>query len=168
MDSLPSFDVLLSLGTNQGDRLQNLEKATQRISQTVGKVLAVSSVYETSPWGFEATTFFMNQVLLIRTELVPEMLLSLCKSIESEMGRPAKRTGTSYETRIIDIDILFFADWEIESDFLQVPHPRLHLRKFVLLPLNELAADWLHPVLLKEVNELLLACDDPGSVEKVS
>jgi 2-amino-4-hydroxy-6-hydroxymethyldihydropteridine diphosphokinase len=154
--------VYLLLGSNRGNRPEMLSLATELIQKQAGKITASSSVYETAPWGFFDETFFLNQVLCIETLLSPHDLLEALLHIETSIGR--KRRGTNYTSRLIDIDILFYGDHIINHEHLTVPHPRLHERRFVLLPLTEIAASLVHPLLKLTIGELVLQCKDSSEV----
>jgi GTP cyclohydrolase-4 len=143
--------VYLGLGSNLGDRQKNLKRALQLLGQYV-VVEKVSSVYETEPVGFAQQPKFLNAVCRVSATLSPERLLMVVKEIEMEMGRkPSFRNAP----RPIDVDILFYEDEVVNSSGLQIPHPRLAERAFVLVPLAEIAPDLVHPVYLKTVTELL-------------
>ncbi len=147
-------DIFLLLGTNLGDRSANLSIAASKINQFVGEVVLKSSVLETEPWGFSAPEKFLNQALQIETNLNPFELLTKIKEIEYEMGRKVKKME-GYESRIIDIDILFFGQQIINDPNLIIPHPQLQNRYFALKPLSELASEYRHPILKKNVETLL-------------
>lgn len=143
--------VYLALGSNMGSRLANLRAVIGNLPPQM-KVKKKSSVYETPPWGFTEQPSFLNQVVKVETYLTPEALLGHLKRIEIAMGRvPSFENGP----RLIDIDILFFDEAIIDTAAIAVPHPRLHKRAFVLVPLAEIAPELIHPVLRKSVNELL-------------
>lgn len=152
----------LLLGSNRGNRPEMLSQATELIQKQAGKITASSSVYETAPWGFFDETFFLNQVLCIETLLLPYDLLDALLHIETSIGR--KRHGKNYTSRLIDIDILFYEDHIINHEHLTVPHPRLHERRFALLPLTEIAAGLVHPVSRLTIGELVLQCKDSSEV----
>ena len=155
----------LSLGSNRGDRIGNLNKAINLLSTWAGNLIRVSSVYETPPWKMADETNFLNQVLVIETKLPAEKLLDMILQIESIMGRI--RTAKGYEPRTIDIDILFFNDEIINNERLTIPHPLIQERKFVLEPLNEISAEYVHPVLQKSIMQLLGECGDKSTVRKL-
>jgi 2-amino-4-hydroxy-6-hydroxymethyldihydropteridine diphosphokinase len=158
--------VFLSLGTNQGDKLQNLQLCGQKIAGSIGQILKASSVYETASWGFDTEDKFFNQVLMVETALKAIELLDACLDIEMMLGR--KRVlETGYQSRIIDVDILFYGEEIIRSEKLIVPHYLMCKRNFVLVPLNEIAPDWVHPIFKQPVSLLLSECDDKGEVIKV-
>ena len=148
--------VYLSLGSNLGRREDNLRRAIGLLRRYVRPQRA-SSVYETAPWGFTQQPEFLNCVLEVTTHLVPHMILSSVKSLESEMGR---YPGARYGPRLIDVDILFFGDQTLEYPDLQIPHPRLHQRAFVLVPLADLAPGLSHPTMMLTVAQL--ADEVPG------
>jgi 2-amino-4-hydroxy-6-hydroxymethyldihydropteridine diphosphokinase len=150
--------VFLALGTNLGDRLENLHRAIEALAPTV-KILARSPIYETPPWGVTDQPAFLNMALRGETLLPPTALLHFLKSLERQLGRiPSVRYGP----RLIDLDILFYDDLVLDSDELTIPHPRLHERAFVLVPLADLAPDFVHPVLRKSVSTLLQQVDAGG------
>lgn len=155
--------VFLLLGTNLGDRTGNLTKAIQEIEKRAGKVVATSSVYETSAWGKTDQPAFLNQALEITTPLDAEDVLTQLLSIEDRLGRKRREL---WGERIIDIDILFFGSEIHTSPHLRIPHPQLGNRRFTLTPLDEIAADFVHPQLKRTVRELLAVCPDPLSVVK--
>jgi 2-amino-4-hydroxy-6-hydroxymethyldihydropteridine diphosphokinase len=154
----------LLIGSNLGNREENLKKAIKAIKEDIGIITGKSSVYETEPWGFDHAIHFLNQVIICSTYLDVSEILSIILSIEENMGR--KRSSTEYTAREIDIDILFFNSDVITRPGLIVPHPRLHLRNFVLIPLAEIAPDYMHPVMGKTTNELLKDCPDTSMVKK--
>lgn len=158
------MQVYISTGSNLGDRTKALVEALEQLNLAAGPVMEYSSVYETEPWGFKTDLLFLNQVIRLDTELQPASLMKVLLSIESAMGR--ERTGEGYSSRSIDLDILFYGDRVINEGELTVPHPRLHLRRFVLEPLAELNPLLEHPLLMKNVGQLLMECKDEGTVRK--
>jgi 2-amino-4-hydroxy-6-hydroxymethyldihydropteridine diphosphokinase len=158
-----SSKVIIGLGSNLGDRYFALERAMGLIGEEAGEIIASSSVWETEPWGFDADEQFLNMVVVIKTVMEPKRLVQLFRSIEGRMGR--KRSGAGkYESRLIDLDILFWEDRIISIPGLEVPHPKLHSRRFVLEPLLEVAPDTVHPVTGLTVGEMLQFCDDNSDV----
>ena len=156
--------VFLGIGTNLGEREENLRKAIKLIEEHIGSITEESSVYETEPWGFQSETSFFNMVIKVETNLTPSGLLGRILMIEAMMGR--LREGQGYKSRIIDIDILFFGSRIFENKILKIPHPRIQERRFVLVPLSEIAGDLLHPVFKKSIQELLQECKDKSKVLK--
>ena len=160
------ISAYLLLGTNQGDRIALLHKACDSITHRVGRIIRSSSVYESAPWGFDSDDWFLNKVLMVETSLPPEVLLLTLQQIEEDLGRVRRKT-TGYESRSMDIDILFYDKAVINTSTLIIPHPRLHERRFTLVPLAEIAPDFQHPVLQKNITTLLLQCSDKTSVERL-
>ncbi len=157
-----SNTVYLSLGTNKGERFENLQKATDWIGACLGEVVAVSKVYETPSWGFEGASF-LNCCIALETTLCPQKLIQSLLLIETHLGRQ-RNSSRGYSDRVIDVDIILYNEEVIECENLQVPHPRMQERKFVLLPLIDIAADVLHPVLHKTIKECLMQCDDSTGI----
>lgn len=149
--------VYLLLGGNLGDRTLYLQQARESIHQQVGRLLRSSKIYETAAWGKTDQPNFLNQVLEIATELLPEEVLQGINQIEQELGRVRHE---HWGARVIDIDILFYDDLVQQTQRLTIPHPQLHLRRFTLLPMAELSPELMHPVLHKSINELLQECPD--------
>jgi 2-amino-4-hydroxy-6-hydroxymethyldihydropteridine diphosphokinase len=152
----------LSLGSNRGDRQSNLSKAIELLNNKAGKVVSKSLLYETQPWKMDDETMFINQVILLETALDANTLMDLLLEIETSMGRV--RTAAKYEPRIIDIDILFFNNDLISSEKLTVPHPFIQERRFVLVPMAEIAPEYVHPVLNTKIYQLLTVCKDNSRV----
>jgi 2-amino-4-hydroxy-6-hydroxymethyldihydropteridine diphosphokinase len=150
--------VYLALGSNMGNRAANLKEAISALSPQVD-VKAKSKVYETPPWGYTEQDKFLNQVLKGKTYVQPELLLKHLKRLEVALGRqPSFQNGP----RLIDIDILFYDDLVFESPILTLPHPHVHERGFVLLPLMDIAPDLVHPTKNKTIRELIASCDLHG------
>lgn len=156
-------EAYLLTGGNIGNRLDYLSKAKEAIRKRCGSILKQSSIYETAAWGMENQEAFLNQVLKIETDLAPEVLLKTILQIEEELGR---KRQLKYGPRTVDIDILFFNDEIINQEGLKIPHPQMQNRRFVLVPLNEIACGKIHPVFQKPVSELLDECPDLLEVNK--
>ena len=158
--------VILSLGSNQGNRHENIEHAIALLHQEVGTVVAVSSIFESDSWGFDSESFY-NCTIIIHTNLSAVKLLKKILKVEKKLGR-IRTDSTLYQPRIIDIDIVSFGDEVLETTTLQVPHKHLQDRLFVLLPMAELVSDWMHPILKKSIVELITDCTDTGSCKKIA
>ena len=152
--------VYLSLGTNIGNKEENLTRAIELLSLALGKCLAVSTYHETTPWGFDSKNSFLNCAAVFNTETTALQLLDITENIERELGRTTKSTNGNYSDRIIDIDILLCDGEVIETPRLTVPHPLMHKRTFVLAPLAEIAPDTIHPTSGKSISELLAECNE--------
>ncbi len=158
--------VLLSIGSNLSDRIKNCRNAIERLNRTEDvRVVRCSSFYETSPWGRKAQPDFVNCAVELLTGLSPWQMLGLVKSIEKELGRTE---GERWSPRPIDLDIILWEDKIIDHEKLKVPHPLMQKRRFVLVPLAEIAPDWIDPLTGKTIRELLKACKDTEKTRKVS
>lgn len=147
--------VYLSLGTNLGDKEQNLRLAIQKIEERIGKVISLSAFYATAPWGFSSENTFLNAALCAETQFSPLEILKTTQEIEREMGRIHKSVNGAYSDRVIDIDLLLYDDLVLDAPELKLPHPLMQERDFVMRPLVEIAADVVHPVFGKAMRELL-------------
>ncbi len=156
--------TILLTGGNRGNRREYLKHALFFLEQRVGRVLDHSAVYETEPWGFEDDTPFLNQALLMETELAPRDFLREIHNIEYQLGR--RREERQYAGRTLDIDIIFFGDRIIRDPELEIPHPRMTRRRFVLVPVNDICPEWIHPVLKVPVHRLLERCEDRSEVKR--
>ena len=157
--------IILSIGTNIGDRERNIENAVKALGE-IGKVGAVSPIYTSEPWGFESENGFYNIALTMESELLPLDLLQETQRIEKELGRTTKTT-TEYADRVIDIDIIDYDNQIIKisqqstvNSLLTLPHPLMHLRNFVLYPLADIAPEWVHPILKLTTLELKAKSED--------
>ena len=152
--------VYFSLRTNLGDKEQNLRTAVRKIRKQIGEVVSLSAFYATAPWGFSSDNTFLNAALCAKTALTPLEVLQTTQKIEREMGRTHKSVNAVYSDRVIDIDLLLcFADDGtpvlLDAPGLQLPHPLMQERRFVLEPLAEIAPGVVHPVFKKTIQELL-------------
>jgi len=179
-------EVFILLGSNRGDRKSFISRALEMIEIHAGVICKKSSLYETEPWGFDDPTPFLNQVVELETSLEPEHLLDQLLSIEVKLGRirpfdgcgcgiplplasdrhAGKTEAPAYAGRTIDLDILFYGQRLVFTDALMIPHPRLHERRFTLVPLNEVAPEFIHPLLKKTISVLLRDCRDQAMIIK--
>ncbi len=159
--------LVLLLGGNLGCRDVVLDLCLTKLRSCVGGIDRISGFYESEPWGFADTVpLFWNCIVMMNTTASPFQVLSITQEIEKELGRTHKATEL-YMSRIIDIDILFFNEDIIESPELMIPHTGIAERRFVLVPLNEIASDYIHPVLKKSISSLLEECEDYSGVIRV-
>ena len=156
--------VCFSLGSNMGDKAAYLKQALTMLSENIGEIISVSSVYETEPWGVNLHENYLNTVACYRTILSPDEVFNFISSVEKKLGRI--RTLKSAEPRTIDIDILFFDDLIIKNENLTIPHPLIKYRKFVLQPLSENMEKFIHPEYGLTIKELLAQCTDTSAVIK--
>lgn len=156
--------AFLCLGGNLGNRLENIEKALISIEKKAGNIVQTSPIYETEAWGSKSKNTYLNLCTEIETDLSPQDLIKTLLQIEKEHGR--KRTSNKNSDRTMDIDVLFYNNNIIDKPAIQIPHPRLHLRKFVLKPLSDIAPQLKHPVLKSTVKTLLKNCKDPLTVKE--
>lgn len=146
--------VYLSLGTNLGNKEENLCTAMTLIEEQVGTITSQSALYASAPWGFDSENKFLNNAISVETSLTPEELLSTTQRIEHTLGRTHKSVDGQYSDRLIDIDILLYDDVVMHTPSLTLPHPLMHRRLFVLEPLSEIAPTMIHPLLQKEIATL--------------
>lgn len=149
----------LGLGSNLGRRKHYLEQALRALEQHAGRLLKCSSFIETAPWGYDSPNPYLNAALALETALTPRQLLAVTQQIERRLGRTVKSDGGHYHDRVIDIDILYYDGLVIDEPGLTVPHPRLHRRRFVLEPLNEIAPQFIDPQRHLTVAQLLSQLD---------
>lgn len=157
--------VYLGIGGNIGNKQNNFKEVYQIIENELGKIEKTSSIYETPPWGFQSNDTFWNSVIEISSSYSAEEVLSKIHSIEKKFDR--KRGNEQYSSRKMDIDILYFDDIFMETKILIIPHPRMHQRKFVLVPLTEIAKDYKHPLLRMTSLEMLENCRDESIIKMV-
>ncbi|HRG58848.1 MAG TPA: 2-amino-4-hydroxy-6-hydroxymethyldihydropteridine diphosphokinase [Bacteroidia bacterium] len=156
----------LLLGSNLGNQSLNLEQAISLISSDYNEVIEISKTYKTAAWGNLNQDDYLNVVLKVETQLNPFELLDRLLKIENQLGRT--RGKEHWQPRLIDIDILYYNDEIIASDNLKIPHPYIAQRRFTLVPLNDIAADFMHPILKLTNKELLAECEDKGEVLSTS
>ncbi|MCL2038982.1 MAG: 2-amino-4-hydroxy-6-hydroxymethyldihydropteridine diphosphokinase [Bacteroidetes bacterium] len=159
------MQTILSIGSNIGNKKKNIENAIYLLHNNYNiTMLNVSNFYETEPFGYKNQNWFLNIVLIADTDLSPHNLLIACKKIEANLGR--KQT-TKWAERTIDIDILMYSDMILDTADLTIPHQYMHLRNFVLIPLNSIAPDTIHPIFSKTISQLLIECPDTSAVKLV-
>ncbi len=156
--------IFLLLGTNLGNRTENIREAMKAVEKQIGKITGRSSLYLTEAWGYRNQPGFFNQVIQMETDLSPAALLARIHSIEKDMGRVRFE---KWKERLIDIDILYYGNEVISTPNLEIPHPHLPNRRFTLIPLCELAPEKVHPVLKQTNAELLKVTNDHSSVKKI-
>ncbi|GAB3326802.1 2-amino-4-hydroxy-6-hydroxymethyldihydropteridine diphosphokinase [Larkinella ripae] len=160
---MTTYTVFLLLGANLGDRAATLHRARHHLQTDVGPVLHQSALYETAAWGVIDQPAFLNQVLKVLSVFPAEEILAKTQALENRLGRVRRE---KWGSRIIDIDLLYVDDLILKTEPLTVPHPFLHERRFTLVPLAEIAPEFVHPVFQKTNQQLLAECRDPGEVKK--
>lgn len=155
--------VYLQLGSNLGDRQALLQKALAKIEENLGALINISNIYESSPWGVDEQLYYLNQIVEVETKYTAEEVLVNVLNIEILLGRKRKK---KWGARFIDIDIIFYDNQIINTPTLCIPHKYVHKRNFVLVPLSEIACNYIHPVYNKKVAVLLKECKDSGKVSK--
>ena len=154
-------------GSNMGDKKAIFDQACLLINNRCGHVVQVSSAYESEPWGFETKEWFLNRLIIVETELKPEEMMRQLLDIEAELGRVRHLDAEGYSSRTADLDILYYGSRIVLTESLTIPQPRLHLRRFTLLPLCELAPEFVHPAFNLTQTELLKRCFDFSEVRKI-
>ncbi|MBP5584196.1 MAG: 2-amino-4-hydroxy-6-hydroxymethyldihydropteridine diphosphokinase [Bacteroidales bacterium] len=158
-------NVVLLLGANLGDKETMFAQVIKHIDENIGEITCKSSLYESKPWGFDSDDNFLNQVLIVETDFSAHDVLLRCQAIENKCGR-VRHENVGYESRIIDIDILYYNNDIVDTEDLIIPHPLLHQRKFTMCPLAEVLPDFIHPIFLKNNMQLLDECEDKSEVTK--
>ena len=154
-------------GSNMGDKNRIYVQACLLINNRCGRIVAQSSAYESEPWGFEAKEWFLNRLIVVETELEPEEMMRRLLDIETELGRVRHPEAGGYTSRTADLDILYYGSRIVLTDSLTIPHPRLHQRRFALLPMCEVAPQFVHPAFSFTQTELLRRCRDFSEVRKI-
>lgn len=162
MEKSKMRQIILIIGGNIGDRLSLITQAKQLLEEKIGKINLISSLYETEAWGGVSKGNYLNQILILESELSAEQVLDKALQIEKVLGR---QRDIKWGNRTMDIDILFYGDQIFDTYDLKIPHPYLHLRRFVLEPLAEIAPDFVHPILKLTSAELLQNCEDDSIVK---
>ena len=150
-----AYRIFLGLGSNLGDKEKNIEEAYRRIEERIGKIVSKSAFYVTRPEGFLSENWFVNTVCEVVSDMPVDEVFAITQTIEKQLGRTGKSINGKYADRVIDIDMLMVDDCIIDTPELTVPHPRMHLRRFVLVPFAEIAPDVVHPVLKQSIRDLL-------------
>lgn len=154
-------------GSNMGDKSKIYAQACLLINNRCGRIVAQSSAYESEPWGFEAKEWFLNRLIVVETELEPEAMMRQLLDIEAELGRVRHPEAGGYTSRTADLDILYYGSRIVLTDSLTIPHPRLHQRRFALLPLCEVVPEFVHPAFNMTQTELLKRCFDFSEIRKI-
>jgi 2-amino-4-hydroxy-6-hydroxymethyldihydropteridine diphosphokinase len=158
--------IYLGIGSNSSDKGVKINEALKLLEEKIGIIVAKSHIYETEPWGFECNDNFLNMAVEINTNLTPEEILLSCKNIEKSLGRE-KSTKNKYDSRTIDLDILFYKNEIIKTSAMVIPHASIEKRLFVLLPLNDIAPHYVHPVLKENITTLLQKCTDTCWIKRI-
>lgn len=161
---MASESVFVLLGSNLGNREHLVNQACMMIGERCGRIIAKSKMYESEPWGFQSEHWFLNQVIEIITSLSPDDLMLALLAIEKELGRDRSVAHEGYGSRPMDLDVLYYGNGIIATQLVSAPHPRLHQRRFTLLPLCDIAPDFVHPLMKKTNRQLLEECQDEGIV----
>jgi len=157
-------NVVLLLGSNIEPRKEYLDRAIEILKEDIGTMTNVSKIYQSEPWGFEAKVRFLNMAIVFNTDKSAKEVLTICLKTEQRLGRERK-IESGYASRKVDVDVLYYGDEIVNQPELIIPHPRLHLRRFALIPLTDVVPDMVHPILKKNQTELLDECKDKLGVE---
>lgn len=160
-----SHKVIISLGSNKGNRLEFLAKACELISQQLGEIISKAPVYESESWGYTDEAY-LNTLVCVTTNKQPLVVLDVLLKIEAKLGRVRSEEGEPYSARTIDLDIVLIEGLCVDHPKLKVPHPRMHLRKFVLQPMVDIAPSWLHESMELSMSDLLLSCNDSSEITR--
>lgn len=160
--------VYLLAGGNLNKTAATYKKLFLLLESSIGRIIEKSNFYESEAWGFASTNNFINIALLVHTYLSPEEVLIQLLSIEKQLGRISKTNNKAYSDRSMDLDIIFFNDNILETESLTIPHPHMHERMFVLMPLSEIAPDFVHPIFGKTIQELKNECKDTLRIQKLT
>ena len=162
-------EVYFSLGSNLGDRMKHLKFGLDQL-QKKSQMVRLSPIYETEPWGYTDPKPYLNMVAKFETTLSPDLLMQDISKIETAAGRLSRSSGSpeNYEARTLDIDILFYGNNIFENSELKIPHPRLHLRNFVLFPFADIEAEFVHPILGQTIRELKLTSSDTSKIQRIA
>ncbi|PLX06793.1 MAG: 2-amino-4-hydroxy-6-hydroxymethyldihydropteridine diphosphokinase [Marinilabiliales bacterium] len=159
------LNIYLGIGGNLGNRLENIRKVITLISERIAVPEKVSPIYLSEPWGFDHAKYFTNAVIKLNTDLLEDDVLKIILEIEKELKRI--RTKSGYQGRTMDIDILYFGDKEIKRDNLEIPHPRIKDRLFVLLPLKDIEPSFIDPISKVNIIQMLESCNDKGKIKRL-
>lgn len=160
-------DVYILFGGNEGNVKESFLEAEKWIQKRIGTITSKSSIYASPPWGFQSSLDFLNQVIAVQTGCTPNKVLEHLLHIETLLGRNRTSKAPTYSNRPIDLDILYFGNAIVREHALEIPHPRLHLRRFTLAPLAEIAPNLVHPTLHQTQQQLLHQCPDHGKVTRL-
>lgn len=157
-------EVVIGLGSNMGDRMTNIKRAISELENRFSTSSKCSPIYESEAWGFDSNDSFLNCCLVLKTKLSPEKVLAETQDVESKLGRVKKSKNNCYESRVIDIDILYYGNHVLNDENLIIPHPLIYDRRFVIEPLAMVCPEWVDPVKKRTVSQLLESCNDKNRV----
>ena len=157
--------IYLGIGGNLGNRLENINSAINHITKDIVRPDKISSIYLSEPWGFEHAKYFTNAVIALKTDMLAKDILQIVLNIENKMKRI--RTSSGYQGRTMDIDILYYGNKVIKTQNLEIPHPKIEDRLFVLLPIKEISPNFCSPISGKHINNLIIECKDKSKIKKL-